>query len=75
MRENILNLACAKAFDVVPLRSPVILLYYWLFHQRTTNQFHRQSSQITSPSHLHHHWFYEYSTVKDNNRALQTEFF
>ena len=52
MRQNILNLAYAKAFNLVPIGSPVIFLYDLLFHQRTTNQLHRQSFQINSPSSL-----------------------
>ena len=50
------HLQYAKAIHVVPLCSPVIFLYNLFFHLRTTNQLHRESFQITSPSHLHHHW-------------------
>ena len=70
MSGNILNLAYAKAFDLVPLCSPVTFLYDMLFHQRTTNQFHRQSFQTSL---VQCNKFYEYSTVKDDNGALETE--
>ena len=87
MRRNILNLAYAKAFNLVPLCSPLIFLYSLLFCQRTTSELHRQSFQMNSPSHLKHYRnqqqfshtlvqhnkFYEYSTVKVNNGALNTE--
>ena len=37
---NILNSAYANAFNLVPLRSPVIILNNLLCHGRTTNQLH-----------------------------------
>ena len=56
MSDNILNLAYTMAFNLVPLCSPVIILYNLLFHQKTTNQLHCQSFQMNSQSDFDHHW-------------------